>query len=161
MGFGFTFSESFSGSYYRLDEPFTDRAIRIRLDLGVDGLRRFLRDRRVEAEGRIVAEGLAEEGRPLFGSVHWKLHDERRIPYDLEFEGDDGGHYRLRGQRDFFVHDAKGSLTTLPASLYDTTGAEVARATLRFDLRTELGPLVRSFRPRVRLPALSTPRRTT
>lgn len=154
MGLGFSLSEKFSGSYYRLDEPLVERAMSIVLHLGVDGLRRFLRERCATAEGRIYAEGLAEDGRPLFGTVHWKLHDERRIPYDLEFEGDDGGFYRLRGQRDFFVHDAKGSLTTLPLSLYDGRGAEMARATVRFDPRTELGPLVKSFRPRVRVPLL-------
>jgi hypothetical protein len=154
MGLGFSLSETLSGSYYRLDDPIALRAITITLRLGVDGLRRFLKDRRVEAEGRIVAEGLADEGRPLFGSVQWKLHDERRLPYDLEFQGDDGAHYRLRGQRDFLLPTAAASLTTLPLSVYDASGTEIARATLRFDPRTELGPLVRSFRPRLRVPML-------
>ncbi|CAN5914224.1 hypothetical protein BH11MYX4_BH11MYX4_02130 [soil metagenome] len=158
MGLGFQLAESFSGSYYRLDEPFRDHAIRVSLRLGVNGLRRFLKERRVEAKGLIFAEGLAArdpEGVPLEGSLVMKLFDEKRIPYDLSFEGDDGRTYRLRGQRDFFVHDAVDSLTILPASLYDDAGVEAGRAVLRFDPKTDLGPLVKSFRPRVRVSRLA------
>jgi hypothetical protein len=158
MGLGFEMKESFSGSYYRLDEPLRDHAMRISLRLGVDGMRRFLRERKVDAVGTIFAEQLAErrpEGAALHGTLTMKLFDEKRIPYDLAFEGDDGRTWRLRGQRDFFVHDAVDSLTILPASLYDDAGLEVGRALLRFDPKTELPALVRSFRPRVRLARLS------
>jgi hypothetical protein len=158
MGFGFELRESFSGSYYRLEEPLRDHAMRISLRLGVDGMRRFLRERKVDASGTIFAEQLAEraaEGVSLYGTLTMKLFDEKRIPYDLAFEGDDGRTWRLRGQRDFFMHDAVDSLTILPASLYDDAGREAGRALLRFDPKTELPALVRSFRPRVRLPRLS------
>jgi hypothetical protein len=158
MGFGFELRESFSGSYYRLEEPLRDHAMRISLRLGVDGMRRFLRERKVDASGTIFAEKLAEraaEGVSLYGTLTMKLFDEKRIPYDLAFEGDDGRTWRLRGQRDFFMHDAVDSLTILPASLYDDAGREAGRALLRFDPKTELPALVRSFRPRVRLPRLS------
>ena len=158
MGFGFEMRESFSGSYYRLDDALRDHAMRISLRLGVDGMRRFLRERKVEAVGTIFAEQLAERspnGVALQGTLTMKLFDEKRIPYDLSFEGDDGRMWRLRGQRDFFVHDAVDSLTILPASLYDDAGVESGRALLRFDPKTELPALVRSFRPRVRLPRLS------
>jgi hypothetical protein len=157
MAFGFQLAESFSGSYYRLDEPFRDHGMRISLRLGVNGLRRFLRERTVEAKGRIFAEHLAArapEGVPLEGTLTMKLFDEKRIPYDLSFEGDDGQRYRLRGQRDFFVHDAVDSLTILPASLY-VLGLETGRAMLRFDPKTDLGALVKSFRPRVRMSRLA------
>jgi hypothetical protein len=158
MGFGFELAESLSGSYYRLDEPFRDHGMRISLRLGVNGMRRFLRERKVEAKGLIFAERLAEretDGVPLEGTLTMKLFDEKRIPYDLSFEGDDGRRYRLRGQRDFFVHDAVDSLTILPASLYDHAGIETGRAMLRFDPKTDLGPLVKSFRPRVRVSRLA------
>ena len=75
MGFGFQLKESFSGSYYRLDEPLLDHAIRISLRLGVDGMRRFVRDRKVEAEGMVFAEKLAERepgGVRLWGSLTMK-----------------------------------------------------------------------------------------
>ena len=160
MGFGFEMKESFSGSYYRLDEPLRDHAIRISLRLGVDGMRRFLRERKVVAEGTVFAETLAARetaGVALRGSLTMKLFDEKRIPYDLAFEGDDGQTYRLRGQRDFFMHDAVDSLTMLPASLYLASGGadvEIGRALLRFDPKTELPVLVKSFRPRVRIAKL-------
>jgi hypothetical protein len=156
--FGFELRESLSGSYYRLDEPLREHALRIDLCLGVDGMRRFLRERRVEATGRVFAEQLAERmagGVPLFGTLTMKLFDEKRIPYDLSFEGDDRRTYRLRGQRDFFMHDAVDSLTMLPASVYDDDGLEVARAMLRFDPKTELPAMVRSFRPRLKLARLA------
>ena len=153
MAFGFELSESLSGSWYRLDDPTTDRAIRYTLLLGVDGLRRFLRDRRLDARGTIFIEGLAEgdaaDGTPLFGALVWRLVEERRVAYDLELRGDDGKHYRLRGQRDFFMHDAIDSLTILPASIYDESGAEFGRATLRFDPRTQLPRTLKSIRPRL------------
>jgi hypothetical protein len=153
VAFGFELSESLSGSWYRLDDPTTDRAIRYTLKLGVSGLRRFMKERRLEAKGTIFIEGLAEgevdEGRPLFGTIVWRLIDEKRVPYDLELQGDDGKHYRLRGQRDFFLHDAVASLTVLPASIYDESGAEIGRATLRFDPRTELPTMLKSIRPRL------------
>ena len=153
MAFGFELSESLSGSWYRLDDPTTDRAIRYTLKLGVAGLRRFMKERKLEAKGTIFIEGLAEgevdEGRPLFGTIVWRLIDEKRVPYDLELQGDDGKHYRLRGQRDFFIHDAVDSLTIFPASLYDESGEEIGRATLRFDPRTELPATLKSIRPRL------------
>jgi hypothetical protein len=154
IGLGFELVEAFSGSYYLLDRPLEDRAIRCTLRLRVDGMRRFLRERKIEASGTIHAEGLAD-GRELHGTLAWKLLDEKRVPYDLAFEGDDGEAYRLRGQRDFFMHDAVDSLTVLPASLYDANDEEIGRAILRFDPKTELPVLLRSFRPRIRVPLLS------
>lgn len=153
MAFGFELSEALSGSWYRLDDPTTDRAIRLSLRLGVSGLRRFLVERRIEAKGTIFIEGLAEgvagQGQPVFGSLVWRLLDEKRVPYDLELQADDGKHYRLRGQRDFFVHDAFDALTILPASLYDEHGDEMGRAKLRFDARTQLPLTLKSIRPRL------------
>jgi hypothetical protein len=163
MGLGFQLTESFSGSFYLLDDPSRDHGMRISLRLGVNGLRRFVRDRTIQAKGLIFGENLAArspEGVPLEGTLTMKLFDEKRIPYDLSFEGDDGLCYRLRGQRDFFLHDAVDSLTILPASLYrvvgaDEWGVETGRAMLRFDPKNELGPLVKSFRPRFRLSRLA------
>lgn len=152
---GFELSESLSGSYYLLEAPLVDRAIRFSVKLGANGLRAFLRDKRVTARGTIFVEGIAEgsgDGVPAEGSVTMRLFEERRIPYDLGFTGDDGRRFRLRGQRDFFVHDVVDSLTILPASLYDERGRETGRATLRFDPRRELPVTLRSLRPTFRAP---------
>ena len=153
MAFGFELSEALSGSWYRLDDPTNDRAIRLALRLGVSGMRRFLVERRLDAKGTAFIEGVAEgdagQGQPVFGTLVWQLLDEKRVPYDLELEGDDGKHYRLRGQRDFYMHDAFDSLTILPASLYDEAGDEIGRAKLRFDPRTQLPLTLKSIRPRL------------
>lgn len=156
MGLGFELAESMTGSFHRFDEPLPDRAVRITLRLGAFGLRRFARDRRLAADGVIVAEGLAEgggSGRPISGAITWKLLDQNRVHYALTFVGDDGRTYHLRGQRDFFLYNAIGSLTTMAASLYDDGEREIGRATIHFEPRMEIPALVRSFRPRVRLSA--------
>lgn len=158
MGLGFELAESMTGSFHRFDEPLKDYVVRVTLRLGVDGLSRFARERRINADGVIMAEGLAENGgsgRTVHGTITWKLLDENRVPYALSFEGDDGRTYQLRGQRDFFVYNAVGSLTTLAASLYDDTNREIGRAILHFEPRMEIPALLRSFRPRIRVKALT------
>jgi hypothetical protein len=154
MGLGFELAESMTGRFHRFDDPMHDRVVRITLRLGVDGLRRFARERRMSADGVIIAESLAENGgagRSVRGTITWKLIGQNRVPYDLAFEGDDGRSYHLRGQRDFFMHDAVGSLTTLAASLYDDEEQEIGRAVLQFEPRLELPALFRSFRPRLKV----------
>lgn len=161
MGLGFELAESMTGSFYRFTDPMHDHVMRVTLRVGVDGLRRFARDRRMEAEGVIVAEGLAENGGAGFaihGALAWKLLDQNRVPYELRFEGDDGRMYSLRGQRDFFLHNAIFSLTTLAASLYDDQNEEIGRAILHFEPRIEIPSLVKSFRPRLRVKALENAR---
>ena len=158
MGLGFELSEAMTGSFHRFESPLDDRVVRITLRLGVDGMRRFARERRMEADGVITAEGLAENdgaGRTVNGAVTWKLLDQNRVHYALSFLGDDGVAYHLRGQRDFFLHNAIGSLTSMAASLYDDEDQEIGRAILHFEPRMEIPSLVKSFRPRLRLKALA------
>ncbi|MCL2723812.1 MAG: hypothetical protein FWD69_05185 [Polyangiaceae bacterium] len=155
---GFEIAERFEGSFYLLREPFTDLTMRVSLQLGVGSMRRFLRDRTAKVDGTIFAEGLAEgdgNGVALRGTLTWKLFDEKRIPYDLFFDADDGRACRMRGQRDFFIHDAALSLTVLHASIYDERGSETGRVTLRFNPKKELLPTLKSFRPRLRIPLIS------
>lgn len=156
MGLGFELAESMTGSFHLFRDPLEDRVLRVTLRLAVDGMRRFARERRLHADGVIVAEGLAENGgagRSISGSIHWKLFDEKRVPYTLTFKGDDERTYHLRGQRDFFVYNAIGSLTSMTASLYDDREEEIGRATLDFEPRMEIPALVKTFRPRLRLRA--------
>jgi hypothetical protein len=152
MGLGFELAESMNGSFHRFDDPLKDHVVRLTLRLGVDGLRRFARERRIDADGVIVAESLAENGgsgRSVTGAIVWRLLDEKRVAYALSFKGDDERTYHLRGQRDFFVYDAIGSLTTMAASLYDDQDREIGRSVLDFEPRLEIPALIRSFRPRV------------
>ncbi len=158
MGLGFELAESMTGTFHRFDDPLSDRVLRITLRLGVDGLRRFARARRIDADGVVMAEALAENGgsgRTVQGTITWKLLDQNRVAYALTFRGDDERTYHLRGQRDFFLHNALGSLTSMAASLYDENEQEIGRAILHFEPRMEIPALVKSFRPRLRLKALA------
>jgi len=93
----------------------------------------------------VDAEGLATK-QALEGTLAFRLLDERRLPYRFQFVGDDGKDYELSGQKEWSGLAPIESMTLLPASLYDADGAELARATLRFDLRSDLASWMKSFR---------------
>ena len=142
---GFSFRETMSGSYWRLDAPTDEKAIAFRIEARAADLRRFARDKTWHITGTIDAEGLAT-ARALDGTLVFKLVDERRLPYRFRFTGDDGRPYELSGQKEYSGLAPLESLTLLPASLYDEAGEEIARATLRFDARSDLGRWLKSFR---------------
>ena len=99
---------------------------------------RFARDKTWRIRGTLDAERLATRS-DAEGTLVFKLIDERRLPYRLRFRGDDGRFYELSGQKEWLGVAPLESMTTLPASLYDDAGEEIARATLRFDLTRGLG----------------------
>ena len=142
---GFSFRETMSGSYWRLETPTEERAIAFTIDARARDLRRFARDKTWTITGTVDAEGLASK-RPLEGTLAFRLLDERRLPYRFKFTGDDGRDYELSGQKEWSGLSPVESMTLLPASLYDADGAELARATLRFDLRSDLASWMKSFR---------------
>lgn len=147
---GFGFAETMRGNYYLLDSPTDERAIEFSIQVKVDGLRKFVKDQMARIKGVVRAEGLATESE-LEGTLGMKLASERRLPYDFTFKGDDGKQYRFRGQKDVMLIALADTMTTLPASIYDAAGKEIGRATVRFDMRSDLGRFVRSFRPRLAL----------
>ena len=142
---GFSFSETMSGSYWRLETPTEERAIAFTIVARARSIRRFARDKTWSITGTVDAEGLASK-RPLEGTLAFRLIDERRLPYRFTFTGDDGRGYELSGQKEWSGLAPIESMTLLPASLYDADGGELARATLRFDLRSDLGRWMKSFR---------------
>jgi len=142
---GFSFRETMSGSYWRLETPTEERAIAFTIDARARDLRRFARDKTWTITGTVDAEGLASR-RPLEGTLAFRLLDERRLPYRFKFTGDDGRDYELSGQKEWSGLSPIESMTLLPASLYDADGGELARATLRFDLRSDLASWMKSFR---------------
>lgn len=146
--FGFELAESIDGTWHSFEQPLVDKRVRVKMKLTVDGLRRFALERQVKIEGRIHAESLADD-RPVTGRIKWRLLDENRVFYDLELDGDDGREYHIRGQRDFFVYNAIGSLTMMYASVYDEDDHEIGRATLHFEPKLELPALLKTFRPRL------------
>lgn len=142
---GFSFRETMSGSYWRLDAPAAERAIAFTVHARAHDIGEFARHKTWTLRGTIDAEGLAS-GRPVEGTLAFRLLDERRMPYRLAFAGDDGRRYELSGQKEWSGLAPIESMTLLPASLYDESGKEFARATLRFDLRSDWGRWMKSFR---------------
>ncbi len=149
--FSFEFSETMSGNYHLLSAASLDeRAISLRPASGakVDGhspVPPKTRPRGSKAKSNI--EGFADK-RPLRGTLWLKLFDEQRLTYDFTFDADDGRRCRFHGQKDVTMIDLFDTMTTLPASIYDAAGSEIARAVLRFDLHGSLRPFLRSWRPR-------------
>jgi hypothetical protein len=142
---GFSFRETMSGSYWRLDAPTDERAIAFTIEARAKSIRRFARDRIWTIKGTVDADGLASRS-PLEGTLLFRLPDERRLPYRFSFTGDDGKRYELSGQKEFTALAPIESMTLLPVSLYGPDDEEMARATLRFDYRSDLGRWMKSFR---------------
>jgi hypothetical protein len=110
-------------------------------------VRAFARDKTWRITGTIDAERLAR-GRPLDGTLVFRLFDERRIAYRFTFPADDGRRYEVSGQEEWSGLAPVTSLTLLPVSLYDERGDEIGRAMLRFDLRSDWARWLKSFRLR-------------
>jgi hypothetical protein len=137
-----------SGSYWRLDAPTDELAITLTFEAQATDVGDFLRTRTWALSGTIDAEGLAR-GRDVEGTLRFALIDERRVPYRFAFRGDDGRPYELSGQKEWTGFAPVTSMTLLPATLRDDRGEELARATLRFDLRADLADWMKSFRLRI------------
>jgi hypothetical protein len=142
---GFSFEESLSGSYWRLDAPTKERDIAFRVRASIDDMASFAKTRAWRLEGTMYVEGVAHQS-DAEGIIALKLLDERRVLYRLAFRGDDGNAYELSGQKEWSGLSPVTSMTLLAGSLYDEHGEELARATLRFDLRSDTVRWVKSFR---------------
>jgi hypothetical protein len=115
--------------------PTVDRAITVDIEAHV----RVLRARVATVVGRIRADGLANA--TVQGTLGLHALPERRIPYDLFFTSDDGRPMRLVGEKDLNWLAPVETLVVLPFTIIDrvegTTWTEIARGTLRFDVRRD------------------------
>lgn len=105
----------------------------------------FLQSRIADLSGEIDAEGLASAG-AVQGTLAFKLFEEQRSVYRFSFSTDDGRVFELCGQKEWNALAPLEAITLLPASLYDEQGQEVARATLRFDVRADWARWLASLR---------------
>jgi hypothetical protein len=104
----------------------------------------YLRRGEMRLVGRMFVEGLAEnvptrgllEVQPLAG----------RIAYRLDFVGDDDRAYRFIGEKSPSLARLARSMTTLPGEITIADAECVGTALLRFDLRHDLLPFLRTFR---------------
>lgn len=140
---GFTFSETMSGTWQPVDGS-PPQAMEFQVRAHAPVLSQYLRDGLAELEGTVFAEGLADSV-PATGTLTIRPMRERIIRYQLAFQGDDGEHYQLIGQKDLRLRRPVSSLTTLPAEILDEMGTRVGTCVVRFSLR-QLGPFLTSWR---------------
>jgi hypothetical protein len=142
---GASFREWLTGSYWRLDAPTEELAIGIDLRAFSPDVRAIARERVWQLSGTIDAEQLAAKS-AVIGTLSLKRLDEGRIPYRFTFRGDDGRSYEFSGHKEWNGLAPLESVTLLAASVYDEAGEEVARATLRFDIRADAWRWLRNLR---------------
>ncbi|HEU4421957.1 MAG TPA: hypothetical protein VFR67_05380 [Pilimelia sp.] len=139
-----TFREVMAGTV-RLRGEAMDRSIRLTLAVESPGLPHPLADVRARAIGRVQIAGWADDQNAT-GTVRIAPVRARRIRYELEFTTLDGRRLRLDGWKSTKLTRPVRTMTELPAVVVDPDNQVVGEARLRFDLRHELLPLLRSFR---------------
>ena len=142
---GWQFEETLRGTYHLLANPTDERPIQLAVVVRALGLRAFTLHKTAIVTGTIDLQGFADQ-RPVSGTLAFRHLQERRIPYELHFQGNDTLPYIFRGQRDLRLIALADALTALPGSIYSQDDDEIGRATLRFDWRGELAKVFRSFR---------------
>jgi hypothetical protein len=142
---GFEWRETMVGSL-RVVGRAIDAPISFTIRARSRGLSAFLRRPRVEIEGEVFAEGIAEH-RPLRGAIDIGPLLSRRIPYGFAFTGDDGAAYAFTGEKTLARGALIESFSILPGEIRDARGALVGQALLRFDVRSSALQYLSSFRP--------------
>jgi len=142
---GLRFQETLRGGFHFLDHPVDELPMDLSVEIRLDGLRRFAKERTGSLRGHLTVEGFTDG--PFEGTVGLAVVAQRRLPYDFSFVASNGKTYRFRGEKDFTVFDMAEPVTLLPMSLYDEARKEVGRATVRFDVRSDLKKALRSLRP--------------
>ena|SRR6185312_1411222 len=140
-----SYRERMTGNYWLLDAPTDERALTLKFEARAPDLSELVRTRTWLLSGTIDAERFATAS-AVDGTVSYALWDERRVPYRFAFRGDDGRRYELLGQKEWTPLAPLDSFSLLPATLLDERGEELARATLRFDIRADIGDWIRSLR---------------
>ncbi len=146
MKLGFEFQEVMSGKYTRTGQPSHTGELRMVAKARAENAVRHLRDGMVALEGTVDMEGIADDV-PMSGSIEIRPLSKKIIRYDFSFTGNDGQPYRFAGQKDIRFSDLVHSMTTLKGALTDAQGAEIATATLRFNLKADLWPFLVSWKP--------------
>lgn len=138
---GLAFTETLTGTLRLARDPARERPVSLSYRALTGPLRAFLQRPALSIEGAIDAEGLAAH-RHLRGSLALVARPERALDQAFSFTADDGLLLAFHGSRPL----RPGALGLLAGAFTDARGQVVARALLRFDLRTELARLLRSLR---------------
>jgi len=145
-----TFRETMAGTIQLADGP---RPFRMRLQVKVPGLLSLGSDVQASVTGHVSADGLADDPEAT-GMVRIAPLRARIIHYRCDFTTLDGRRLQLDGHKSIDFRHPLRSMTTLPASVRDSSGALVGEADLVFDTRRDLLPFLASFRYRRESPLL-------
>ena len=145
MSLGFEFREALAGSYHTLASPGEEHPMSITVRAQVDDVLHFAIDPTLALAGEIDAQGFADH-KPLRGTLE-VAPLRAKILWDFRFETNDARDARFHGEVDIDLLRPTLTLSQLPGSLF-VGETEVARAVLRFDLRSDLLRLLASVRPR-------------
>jgi hypothetical protein len=140
----FEFAETMAGSFRLVDAPADERAMSFTIRARSRSFLSFLRNPEVEIEGEIDAEGFADHEH-LRGTLEMDMLFKRRLSYAFTFAGNDGKPYAFAGEKIIKPPFAE-AMTVLPGAIRDAAGRTIAEALLRFDLRSDLGRFLKSFR---------------
>jgi hypothetical protein len=141
----FEFHETMSGSFELQENPRERRPMSFTIRARSKTLLDFLRQPQMEIEGEIDVEGFADH-RYLRGTLGLDVLRTGTLPYAFEFTANDGSAYVFEGKKTLAMGSLAESMTVLPGKISDHSGATVAQALLRFDVRSDLGRFLRSFR---------------
>jgi hypothetical protein len=150
MILGLEYAERYEGTFYFLNAPETEYPMRAAFRVRARAWRNLVRERSVELSGTLSAGELCEEA-PITGTVGFKV-STRRIPYEFWFFATRSGaaeKLRFLGEKDIHMVWPRDSVELLVASIFDESGAEIARARLRYRLKEEIWHTVKSMRLRV------------
>jgi hypothetical protein len=142
---GFEFRETMAGSFHLLSAPDDERPMSFTIRARARSMLSFLRRPEVEIEGEVDAEGFADHRR-LSGTLGLDVIRTGTLPYAFRFTTNDGKPCVFSGKKTVSVRELSHSMTVLPGSLLDESGAEIGRALLRFDMRSDLLKFITSFR---------------
>ncbi|MDV6014210.1 hypothetical protein [Haloechinothrix sp. LS1_15] len=140
------FSEVMAGEGTLADSP-VRLPCHVDLDVEVPGLLHPGSDVHAALSGQVTLPGIAQ-GAEAEGTIHIAPLVRRRIRYQLDFTADDGSPLHLDGWKSVSYARPLRSMTTLPATVTDSSGTVVAEVLLRFSLTRHLLPMLRSVRIR-------------
>jgi hypothetical protein len=102
--------------------------------------------------GKVFMEGVVD-GAILEGTIEISPHWKRIIGYHFTFPVN-GKTYRFDGEKKISPFSLVKSMTTLPGSVFDDQGKEIATSTTYFNVKRDILPFLLSYR--FSLPAFRT-----
>jgi len=142
---GFEFAETMAGTI-EMDGSGVRKPFRFEVTAHAESTRQHMRDGKAVLHGVVYAPPIAQ-GAEATGVITIRPVGQRIIRYELSFQGDDGKHYELVGQKDIRWTSPLRTFTELPAEILDEDHRRVATCQTSFDYKNHWWSFLRSFRP--------------